>query len=95
MATAEAVQCDTMNSRLVTPVCFSSDGRYAFAGCDDKMLRVWNARTGNEICRILHSIQPKIVCMSPDGARLASVYYYNRVNEDFTFVSNKIVHRCH
>jgi len=57
----------------VQSVAISSDGRLVAAGSYDKVVRIWDARTG-ELLETLqgHSSQVRSVAFTPDGRGLVS-----------------------
>jgi serine/threonine-protein kinase len=60
----------------VRGVCFSPDGKRLASASGDHMVRVWDARTGQEVWALKgHTSQVAGACFSPDGKRLASASY--------------------
>lgn len=57
-------------SRNVTSVCYSPDGKYLFSVGD--LVEVWDAITGKELFTLKGQTGIKIICFSPDGKRLAA-----------------------
>lgn len=59
---------------IVTSMAFSPDGRLIVSGGDDKTLRLWNAKTGQNIGQPLKGHEGWIssVSFSPDGERIVS-----------------------
>jgi tetratricopeptide (TPR) repeat protein len=54
-------------------VCFSPDGHRLASASEDQTVKVWDARTGQEVLTLRgHTDVVRSVCFSPDGRRLAS-----------------------
>ncbi|CAD8177574.1 unnamed protein product [Paramecium pentaurelia] len=54
-------------------VCFSSDGNTLASGSDDKSIRLWDVKTGQQKAKLDgHEHYVMSVCFSPDGNTLAS-----------------------
>ncbi|KAF5365041.1 hypothetical protein D9757_013092 [Collybiopsis confluens] len=70
LAAALAVE---MGSRIKSTV-FSPDGTRIVCGCDDKMVRIWDATTGIQVGESLwgHDDSVTSVAFSPDGTRIVS-----------------------
>jgi WD40 repeat protein len=61
------------HTSYVYPVVFSPDGRWIASGGWDKMVRLWDARTGEAACAPLDNGDlVKTLAFSPDGSRLVS-----------------------
>jgi hypothetical protein len=61
------------HDRLVSSVAFHPDGGRIASGSEDKMVRVWDARTGKELLTLTgHGDPVRGVAFSPDGGRIAS-----------------------
>src|SRR5262245_43420027 len=53
----------------VLSVAFSSDGRRALSGSQDRTVRLWSVASGKELCRLEgHSSLVRSVCLSADGS---------------------------
>ena len=53
-------------------VVFSSDGSRLATGSDDQTARIWDATTGKEQLRVVHTGRVNSVAFSPDGSRIAT-----------------------
>ena len=61
------------HSDRVWGVSFSPDGSRLASGSCDRTVKVWNARTGQELLSLTgHSDNIRSVCFSPDGRRVAT-----------------------
>ncbi|CAD8117230.1 unnamed protein product [Paramecium primaurelia] len=83
---AELLNCKWKNLRIhhelntlnvhrgcVNSVCFSPDGNTLASGSNDKSLRLWNVKTGQQKAQLDgHQYQVHAVCFSPNGNTLAS-----------------------
>jgi WD40 repeat protein len=57
----------------VTSVAFSPDGNRIVSGSDDKSVRVWDAKTGEQLRELQgHTDSVTSVAFSPDGNRIVS-----------------------
>jgi WD40 repeat protein len=57
----------------VTNVSFSPDGKRIASGCEDGMIKLWDAASGTELATLKgHQGEVTNVSFSPDGTRLAS-----------------------
>ncbi len=62
------------HSAAVSSACFSPDGQRIVSGSDDKTVRIWDARAGEEVRSLKgHADRVSSVSFSPDGKRVASV----------------------
>jgi WD40 repeat protein len=56
------------HSHVVWAVSITPDGNYAISSSEDNTLKVWNLKTGEEICTLKgHSLRAKAVSITPDG----------------------------
>ncbi|KIN98190.1 hypothetical protein M404DRAFT_158233 [Pisolithus tinctorius Marx 270] len=71
---AAAKQALQGHTSLVNSVAFSPDGKTIVSGSDDKIVRIWNAGTGEQMGGPLqgHMSWVQSVAFSPDGGRVAS-----------------------
>src|SRR6478609_4720151 len=61
------------HSDRVLTVAFSSDGKRAVSGSQDRTVRLWNVGNGKELCRLEgHTSLVRSVCLSADGSRALS-----------------------
>lgn len=61
------------HSKPVTSVCFSPDNRLIASASDDRTVKIWDAKTGNELSTLLGHTRPVLsVCFSFDTNRIAS-----------------------
>jgi WD40 repeat protein len=65
--------------KYVTALSFSPDGKWIATGGDDKTLRIWDARTGQELERMTGAQDNEVwsVAFSPDGRWIAAGGYDN------------------
>ena len=57
----------------MTSVAFSPDGKRIVSGSGDKTVKVWDARTGQELLSLKgHTSVVCAVAFSPDGTRIVS-----------------------
>ena len=56
----------------ITSIAYSPDGKYIVSGSWDETARVWNAKTGEEICRVIHDGIPIVVAFSPNRKYIAT-----------------------
>src|SRR5215831_17916417 len=60
----------------VLSVAFSSDGKRAVSGSQDRTVRLWNVGNAKELCRLEgHSSLVRSVCLSADGSLVLSGSY--------------------
>src|SRR5438067_6436746 len=60
----------------VLSVAFSSDGKRALSGSQDRTVRLWNVGSGKELCRLEgHTLLVRSVCLSADGSLALSGSY--------------------
>jgi RNA polymerase sigma factor (sigma-70 family) len=58
---------------IVNAVAYSPDGKLLVSGCDDYLIRIWDARTGKKLRQLIgHTSWPFALAFSPDGRTLAS-----------------------
>jgi WD40 repeat protein len=61
------------HGRPVNAIAYSPDGRTLISGCDDHLVRLWDAASGKELRRFRgHSYRVVAVAFSPDGKAVAS-----------------------
>ena len=61
------------HSANVSSVCYSPDGKTIASGCDDKTIKLWDAKAGALQTTLQgHSSSVNSVCFSPDGNTIAS-----------------------
>ena len=61
------------HSGIVHSVCFSPNGQRIVSGGQDKTLKVWDSKTGQEMLTLKgHSGSVTSVSFSPDGKRIVS-----------------------
>ncbi|CAD8183791.1 unnamed protein product [Paramecium pentaurelia] len=61
------------HSSCVRSVCISPDGNTLASGSDDKSIRIWDIKTGQQKAKLDgHILNVNSVCFSPDGNTLAS-----------------------
>jgi WD40 repeat protein len=84
MITAEGIQPQQRpllelcgHAKCVTSFGFSPDGTHIVSGSDDKTIRIWDARTGEEVMKPLkgHTDCIASVGFSPDGTHIVSGSY--------------------
>src|SRR3954469_20348380 len=64
------------HSDRVLAVAFSSDGKRALSGSQDRTVRLWNVGSGKELCRLEgHTMLVRSVCLSADGSLALSGSY--------------------
>src|SRR5947209_4304624 len=64
------------HSDRVLSVAFSSDGKRAVSGSQDRTVRLWNVGNGKELCRLEgHTSLVRSVCLSADGSQALSGSY--------------------
>jgi len=56
----------------VDDVAFSPDGRYLASASRDRTVRVWDAKSGQEVVRLQHAGPIESIAFSPDGQHLAA-----------------------
>ncbi|MBN2147207.1 MAG: serine/threonine protein kinase [Anaerolineales bacterium] len=68
MATGKCLRTFEGHRSLVTSVCFSADGRYAFSGSEDNTIKLWELETGKCLRTIEgHTSKVMSVSLSRDG----------------------------
>ena len=60
------------HSGPLTCIGFSPDGAFLVTGSDDKTVRLWDAKQGNELIQIKHDGAVRAVVLSSGGTRLAT-----------------------
>jgi uncharacterized delta-60 repeat protein len=78
----------------VKSVAFSPDGRYIVAGSADTA-RVWEARTGKEIAKVIHGWDVNSVAFSPDGKYVVSGSDDNTVRVWETVTGKEVARMTH
>ncbi|HZZ79005.1 MAG TPA: protein kinase [Gemmataceae bacterium] len=71
--TGKAIGPPLVHPALVRNVVFTPNGKHFVTGCDDGMIRVWNASSGT-LVRVMHAGKVNVIdlAISPDGKTLAS-----------------------
>jgi WD40 repeat protein len=69
---AQVVHTLTGHTAEVRDATFSRDGRHLLSGSNDKTIRVWDVRTGDELVKVEKGFPVSCVALSPDGRYFVS-----------------------
>ncbi len=74
----------------ITALVFSPDGNIIASGSKDRMIRLWETNTGEQIQTISSGLNTALV-FSPDGKRIANVENKNHIHIRDVFSGRKVV----
>jgi len=76
MTLAFPLRVFTGHTDIINGAAFSPDGKYIVTGSKDKTVRLWDAKTGQEVRRFVgHTDEVEEVSFSPDGKVIASASF--------------------